>query len=86
MKELPGDIKTFKDKTEENDRERINKYSPKPRVSVDSEYTDEENGQYYWELHKKYNEYVKEWGNSMFGPDPDLVCCDTEVPKSIVRI
>jgi len=48
----------------------INKYPPKPRISEDSEYTNEENGQYYWELHKKYNEYVKQWGNSMFGPDP----------------
>jgi hypothetical protein len=99
MKELPGDIKTSKDKTEENDREKektghltfdewINKYPPKPRISDDTDYTDEENGQYYWGLHKKYNEYVKQRGNSMFGPDPapDSVWGDTELPKSIVRL
>jgi hypothetical protein len=44
-----------------------------PRISDDSQYTDEENGQYYWELHKKYNEYVKDWNTRNFGPDPDEV-------------
>jgi hypothetical protein len=84
MKELPGDIKTSKDKTEENHRgkekaghltfdEWINKYPPKPRISVDTDYTDEENGQYYWGLHKKYKEYLKEWENQNFGPCPDEV-------------
>ena len=99
MKELPGDIKTSKDKTEENDREKeksghltfdewINKYPPKPRISDDIDYTDEENGQYYWGLHKKYNEYLKGWENSMFGhdPAPDSVWGDTELPRSIVRL
>ena len=42
-----------------------------PRIDVDSNYSDEENGQYYWELHKKYNEYVKEWNTRIFGPDPN---------------
>jgi hypothetical protein len=32
--------------------------------------TDEENGKYYRELEKKYNDYVKEWNDRMFGPDP----------------
>jgi hypothetical protein len=98
MKELPGDIKTSKDKTEENDREKektghltfdewINKYPPKPRISDDTDYTDEENGQYYWELHKKYNEYVKEWGNSMFGPDPESDSAwGSNPPKSLLRL
>ena len=47
-----------------------------------------ENGQYYWGLHKKYNEYVKEWENSMFvaDPAPDSVWGDTELPRSIVRL
>ena len=35
-----------------------------PRIDVDSNYSDEENGQYYWDLHKKYNEYVKRLGNT----------------------
>ena len=42
-----------------------------PRIDVDSNYSDEENGQYYWELHKKYNEYVKDWNTRIFGPDPN---------------
>jgi hypothetical protein len=95
MKELPGDIKISKDKTEENDREKekaghltfdewISKYPPKPRISEDSQYSDEENGQYYWGLHKKYND-VKEWGNSMFGPDPDSVW-GANPPKSLLRL
>jgi len=29
------------------------------------------NGQYYWELHKKYNEYVKDSNTRIFGPDPN---------------
>jgi len=40
-----------------------------PRVMNDSDYSDEENRKYYWGLHKKYNEYIKQWGDSMFGPD-----------------
>jgi hypothetical protein len=62
------------------------KNNTQPRISDDSNYSDEENGQYYWGLHKKYNEYVKAWENSMFGSDPapDSVWGDTELPKSIV--
>jgi hypothetical protein len=40
-----------------------------PRVADDSYYSDEENGQYYWDLHKKYQEYVTDWECHMFGPD-----------------
>ena len=32
-----------------------------PRIGDDSYYSEEENGQYYWNLHKKYKEYVKDW-------------------------
>ena len=42
-----------------------------PRISDDSYYSEEENGQYYWNLHKKYNEYVKDWNTQNFGPDPN---------------
>ena len=35
-----------------------------PRVSNDSDYTDEENGQYYWGLHTKYKEYVNGYENN----------------------
>lgn len=31
-----------------------------PRISHDADYTDEENGQYYWGLHKRYRAYVDE--------------------------
>jgi hypothetical protein len=65
--------------------EWINKYPPEPRISDDTDYTDQENGQYYWGLHKKYNEYVKEWGNSMFDPDPDSVW-GSNPPKSLLRL
>ncbi len=42
-----------------------------PRISDDSYYSEQENGKYYWELHKKYNEYVRDWNRQNFGPDPD---------------
>jgi hypothetical protein len=50
-----------------------------PRVGDHSHYSEDENGQYYWGLHKKYNEYVKAWENSVFGSDPapDSVWGDT---------
>jgi len=41
-----------------------------PRISNDFFYTDNENGQYYWGLHKKYNQYVKDWETQNFGPGP----------------
>jgi hypothetical protein len=41
------------------------------RIDVDSNYSDEENGQYYWNLHKKYTEYLKDWDTQDFSPDPD---------------
>jgi hypothetical protein len=44
-----------------------------PRLADDSQYSDEENGQYYWDLHKKYNQYVEDWKTQNFGPDPDEV-------------
>ena len=43
----------------------------RPRIGDDSCYSDEENGQYYWNLHKKYKKYLKDWENQNFGPDPD---------------
>jgi hypothetical protein len=42
-----------------------------PRISDDSYYSDEENCQYYWDLHKKYNQYVEDWKKQNFGPGPD---------------
>jgi hypothetical protein len=59
-----------------------------PRVADDSQYSDEENGQYYWDLHRRYQEYVKDWENSMFDPDTKNAWLDRdEVPlKSILRI
>ena len=42
-----------------------------PRTSDDSYYSEEENGQYYWNLHKKYDVYVKDWETQNFGPGPD---------------
>ena len=42
-----------------------------PRISDDSNYSEEENGQYYWNLHKKYTEYLKDWDTQDFSPDPD---------------
>ena len=41
-----------------------------PRVANDSQYSDEENGQYYWDLHRRYQEYVKDWERENFGPEP----------------
>jgi hypothetical protein len=38
-----------------------------PRVDEDATYSDEENGRYYWDLHKRYQEYVKDWEWHMFG-------------------
>jgi hypothetical protein len=33
-----------------------------------------------------HNEYVKQWGHSMFGPDPDQARGDTQLAKSILRL
>ena len=41
-----------------------------PRIDNDSAYSDEENCQYYWNLHKKYKAYLKDWENRNFRPDP----------------
>jgi hypothetical protein len=57
-----------------------------PRIGDDSHYSEDENGQYYWGLHKNYKEYLKDWENQNFGPDPDSVWGDTELPRSIVRL
>jgi hypothetical protein len=58
-----------------------------PRISDDSNYSEEENGQYYWNLHKKYNEYVKDWETQNFGPDPDPDSAwESNPPKSLLRL
>ena len=49
------------------------KKNTQPRIRDDSYYSEEENGQHYWGLHKKYKEYLKDWENRNFGPDPDEV-------------
>ena len=47
---------------------------------------EEENGQYYWNLHKKYKEYVKDWETQNFGPDLDEAWgTESNPPKAIVR-
>ena len=94
MKELPGDIQTSIDKSkDEKEEERKGDHmtfdewvtkNSRPRVEDDSGYSDEENGQYYWGLHKQYNQYVKEWKDQMFGLDYEP--WDDKPPKSIVRI
>ena len=62
MKELPGDIKTSKDVDAKKSNtmsfdEWRHRYDG-PRVFGDEGYSDEENGRYYWDLHKRYNEYL----------------------------
>ena len=92
LKELPGDIKTHTSKEKEveerkGDHMTFDEWVTKnarPRVEDDSDYSDEENGQYYWGLHKQYNQYVKQWKESMFGPDYEP--WDDKPLKSIVRI
>ena len=56
-----------------------------PRISEDSNYSEEENGQYYWNLHKKYKEYLKDWDTQNFGPDPDEAWGQSNAPKATVR-
>ena len=92
LKELPGDIKTHTSKEKEveerkGDHMTFDEWVTKnarPRVEDDSDYSDEENGQYYWGLHKQYNQYVKQWKDQMFGPDYEP--WDDKPLKSIVRI
>ena len=43
-----------------------------PRIGDYSCYSEDENGQYYWGLHKKYKAYLKDWENQNFGPDPQV--------------
>ena len=75
--------KTGKDKVKEKngfltfDKWVTENNNLRPRIGDDSSYNDEDNGQYYWGLHKKYKEYLKDWENQNFGPDPDEVW-DTE--------
>ena len=52
--------------------EEWTKNNTQPRVSDDSHYSEEENGQYYWGLHKKYKAYLKDWENQNFGPDSQV--------------
>jgi hypothetical protein len=86
FKEIPGDIKTEIDEEKEdkpnkgylNFEDWLHEHAA-PRAFGDSDYSDEENGKYYWDLHKRYNEYVQDWKNHVFGYDKSL-------PKSIVRI
>jgi hypothetical protein len=40
-----------------------------PRISDDSYYSEYENGQYYWGLHKIYKEYINDWENQKFGTE-----------------
>ena len=86
MKELPGDIKTSedgKDKVKEKngiltfDKWVTENNNLRPRIGDDSSYNDEDNGQYYWGLHKKYKDYLKDWENQNSGPNPNEVW-DTE--------
>jgi hypothetical protein len=37
-----------------------------PRIEDDSGYSDEENGQYYWDLHKRNHKYVDECKNLFY--------------------
>ena len=53
--------------------EDCTKKNIQPRTSDDSYYSEEENGQYYWNLHKKYDVYVKDWETQNFGPGPILI-------------
>jgi len=97
MKELPADIKTSED-FDEKDRvkekncflnidEWVKENNLRPRIGDDSCYSDEENDQYYWNLHKKYNEYLKDWENQNSGPDPDEAWgTESNPPKAIVDI
>jgi hypothetical protein len=96
LKELPGDITTSTDtEKQKKENKKVGEHMTfdewlyegnnlEPRVMNDSGYSDEENGKYYWGLHKKYNEYVKQWGNSMFGPDTPRKSIDFGPSKSIV--
>ena len=54
-----------------------------PRIGEDSHYSEDENGQYYWNLHKKYKEYVKDWETQNFGPNPDGAWSNAELPKAL---
>ena len=53
-----------------------------PRIDNDSAYSDEENGQYYWNLHKKYKEYVK---NCEDQNSDEAWVTESNLPKAIVR-
>ena len=98
MKELPGDIKTSEDFDEKDKVKEKNGFltfdewvsesnNLRPRIGDDSCYSDEENGQYYWGLHKKYKEYVRDWENKNFGPDLDEAWgTEAYPPKEIVRV
>lgn len=58
-----------------------------PRIGDDSNYSEGENGQYYWGLQKKYRAYLKDWKNQNFGPDPDDVwVSESNPPKAIERM
>ena len=98
MKELPGDIKTSEDFDEKDKVKEKNGFltfdewingnnNLRPRIGDDSCYSDEENGQYYWGLHKKYKEYLKDWDTQNFGPDLDEAWgTESNPPKAIVRV
>ena len=60
------------------------KENTRPRISDDSCYSEEENGQYYWNLHKKYDGYVKDWETQNFGPNLDEAWGQSNPPKAIV--
>jgi hypothetical protein len=93
FKEIPGDIKTEADEEKEHKPKtghlNFEDWRPEhaaPRAFGDSDYSDEENGQYYWNLHKKPKEYVKDWETQNFGPDLDEAWgTESNPPKAIVR-
>jgi hypothetical protein len=97
MKELPGDIKTSEDFDEKDKEKEKNGFltfdewisgnnNLRPRIGDDSCYSDEENGQYYRGLHRKYKEYLKDWDTQNFGPDLDEAWgTESNPPKTIVR-
>ena len=63
------------------------KKNTQPRISDDSYYSEEENCQHYWGLHKKYKEYLKDWDTQKFGPDLDEAWgTESNPPKAIVRV
>lgn len=47
------------------------KNNTQPRISNDSHYSEDEKGQYYWGLHKKYKGYLMDLENHNLDPGRD---------------